>query len=44
MYAHATGRDLGEAVENVGRQLDAIGFRAVRVQSGIDGLGRTCTA
>jgi mannonate dehydratase len=37
VYAHANGRDLGETVENVGRQLEA-GFRAVRVQSGIPGL------
>jgi mannonate dehydratase len=37
VYAHATGRDVGQALEDVGRQLDA-GFLAVRVQSGIPGL------
>jgi mannonate dehydratase len=37
VYAHATGRDLAETVDNVGRAIDA-GFRAVRVQSGVPGL------
>jgi mannonate dehydratase len=37
VYAHATGRELAETVENVGRALD-VGFLAVRVQSGVPGV------
>lgn len=37
VYAHATGKDLGEAVESVGRAVDA-GFLAVRVQAGVPGV------
>ena len=37
VYAHATGSDLGAAVEAVGRALDA-GYRAVRVQCAVPGL------
>ncbi|HEY2407377.1 MAG TPA: D-mannonate dehydratase ManD [Polyangiaceae bacterium] len=37
VYAHATGRDLSEAVEVVGQKRDA-GFLAVRVQSGVPGV------
>jgi mannonate dehydratase len=37
VYAHATGRDVSETVESVGRAFDA-GFLAVRVQSGVPGL------
>jgi mannonate dehydratase len=37
VYAHATGADVSETVENVGRAIDA-GFLAVRVQSGVPGL------
>jgi mannonate dehydratase len=37
VYAHANGRELSEAVENVGKKLDA-GFSAVRVQCGVPGV------
>ena len=37
VYAHATGRDLAETVEQVGRARDA-GLLAVRAQSGVPGL------
>ena len=37
VYAHATGRELGETVEQVGRALGS-GFVAVRAQSGVPGL------
>lgn len=37
VYAHATGADLGAAVDAVGRAREA-GFLAVRVQSGVPGL------
>ncbi|HZU83386.1 MAG TPA: D-mannonate dehydratase ManD [Polyangiaceae bacterium] len=37
VYAHASGRDVAEAVDDVGRALDA-GFLAVRVQAGTPGL------
>jgi mannonate dehydratase len=37
VYAHASGRDLAEAIQDVGSKL-AAGFLAVRVQSGIPGL------
>jgi mannonate dehydratase len=37
VYAHAGGRDLGEAVEAVGHKVE-LGFRAVRVQSGVPGM------
>lgn len=37
VYAHATGRDLAEAVEVVGQKRDQ-GFLAVRVQSGVPGV------
>ena len=36
VYGHASGGDIGEAVDEVGRYLD-LGYRAVRVQSGIEG-------
>jgi mannonate dehydratase len=39
VYGHANGRELSEAVEDVGRQIEA-GFRAVRVQSGVPELGK----
>jgi mannonate dehydratase len=38
-YGHANGRELSEAVQSVGEQLDA-GFRAVRVQSGVPNMGK----
>jgi mannonate dehydratase len=37
VYAHATGKDLSDAVANVGRAVDA-GFLAVRVQAGVPGV------
>ena len=37
VYAHATGRELAETVDHVGRALGA-GFLAVRAQSGVPGL------
>ncbi|MBT9489386.1 MAG: D-galactonate dehydratase family protein [Rubrivivax sp.] len=37
VYAHANGRDIGHAVEEVQRKV-ALGYRAVRVQSGVPGL------
>jgi mannonate dehydratase len=40
VYGHANGEDVDEVLEAVGRYLEA-GYRAVRVQSGIPGLGTT---
>lgn len=40
VYCHANGRDLEEAVDDVGRHIEQ-GYRAVRVQSGIPGLETT---
>ncbi len=37
VYAHANGRDLAEALDDVGKHEDA-GFRAIRVQSGVPGI------
>jgi mannonate dehydratase len=37
VYAHATGKDLGEALDAVGRARDE-GFVAIRVQSGVPGV------
>lgn len=37
VYAHATGSDLAEAVQDVGRKL-AAGYQAVRVQAGVPGV------
>jgi mannonate dehydratase len=37
VYAHATGKDLVDAVANVGRAIDG-GFLAVRVQAGVPGV------
>lgn len=37
VYAHATGKDPSQAVEDVGKKLDA-GFTAVRVQSAVPGV------
>jgi mannonate dehydratase len=37
VYAHATGRDTEETLENVGRLRDA-GYQAIRAQSGVQGL------
>jgi len=36
-YAHATGREFGELVDSIEAQL-ALGYRAVRVQTGVPGL------
>lgn len=38
-YAHAHGADIDEAVEDVGRKI-AAGYRAVRAQCGVPGLGK----
>ncbi|HPC99008.1 MAG TPA: D-galactonate dehydratase family protein [Bacteroidales bacterium] len=38
VYAHANGANLGEAVENTAREVEK-GFKAVRVQCGIPGVG-----
>jgi mannonate dehydratase len=40
VYGHANGRDLDEAVTEVGRYLD-LGYKAVRVQCGVPGLDAT---
>lgn len=40
VYAHANGTDLGAAVDDVGRAIDA-GYAAVRVQCGIPGVSHT---
>lgn len=37
VYAHANGRDIAHAVDEVQRKV-ALGYRAVRVQSGVPGL------
>jgi mannonate dehydratase len=39
VYAHATGKDLEQTIEDVGKKVEN-GFLAVRVQSGIPGLGQ----
>ena len=36
-YAHATGREFGELIDSIEAQL-ALGYRAVRVQTGVPGL------
>ena len=38
-YAHATGRDVPELLDAVARQL-ALGYQAMRVQTGVPGLGQ----
>ncbi len=40
VYAHANGPDLGSTVEAVGHAIDQ-GYLAVRVQSGVPGVGHT---
>lgn len=40
VYGHASGDDIGEAVDEVGRYLE-MGYEAVRVQSGVPGLEET---
>lgn len=40
VYGHANGKDIAEAVDEVGRYL-ALGYRAVRAQCGIPGLAST---
>ena len=40
VYAHASGKDINEALDNTGREI-AKGFRAVRIQSGIPGIEKT---
>jgi mannonate dehydratase len=39
VYAHATGKNLEQTIEDVGKKVES-GFLAVRVQSGIPGLGQ----
>ncbi len=39
-YCHATGKDTGHALEDVARQIE-LGYKAIRVQSGIPGLSTT---
>jgi mannonate dehydratase len=39
VYGHANGRDLAEAVEEVGRYIE-MGYKAIRAQSGVPGLGQ----
>src|SRR5256885_2334738 len=38
VYGHANGRDLNETVDEVAKYL-AMGYRAIRAQSGVPGLG-----
>jgi mannonate dehydratase len=40
VYGHANGRDLAETSEQVGRYM-AMGYRAVRAQCAVPGLGKT---
>ncbi len=40
VYAHANGKNINEAIENTGKEIEK-GFLAVRVQSGIPGIGHT---
>ncbi len=40
VYSHANGKDIQEAVENVGAEMEK-GFRAVRLQAGIPGISGT---
>ena len=39
-YCHATGKDTDHALEDVARQIE-LGYKAIRVQSGIPGLSTT---
>ncbi|HEX6765930.1 MAG TPA: D-mannonate dehydratase ManD [Polyangiaceae bacterium] len=40
VYAHANGRDLAEAVDDVGKKIEA-GYSHVRVQAGVPGVARS---
>jgi len=40
VYAHANGKDIDHALEDVARQQD-LGYKAIRVQSGVPGLSST---
>lgn len=40
VYGHASGEEIGEVVDEVGRYLD-MGYRAVRAQCGVPGLDET---
>ena len=40
VYGHANGSDIDEAVEEVGKYID-LGYKAIRAQCGIPGLGST---
>jgi len=37
VYAHATGKDVSEALDSVGKKRE-LGFRAIRVQAGVPGV------
>ncbi len=40
VYGHANGRDIGEAVEQVGRYIE-MGYKAIRAQCGVPGMAST---
>jgi len=40
VYCHANGKDLNEAIDKVGKEVER-GFKAVRVQSGVPGIEHT---
>jgi mannonate dehydratase len=40
VYCHANGKNLNEAIEKAGREIEK-GFRAVRIQSGVPGIEHT---
>lgn len=40
VYCHANGKDLNEAIDKVGKEIER-GFKAVRVQSGVPGIEHT---
>jgi len=40
VYAHANGKDLGDAIDSTAREIEK-GFRAVRIQCGIPGIEKT---
>jgi mannonate dehydratase len=39
VYAHANGRDIAQTVEEV-KRLKGLGYRAIRAQSGVPGIGK----
>lgn len=40
VYGHANGKDIGETIERA-REYQALGYKAVRIQSGVPGLAST---